>query len=80
MCDIIVDAKNLICPLPVIRLQQAIDQQRVGSRIKLIATDRGVEYDVPAWLRIHGHLLISMNQAMVEDVPQFEIIVEKATK
>ena len=55
MSEHIVDARNLICPLPVIRTQQRIDTLRHGDEVLVLATDPGSLHDVPAWCRIHGH-------------------------
>ena len=49
------DARHLICPLPVIRTQQTIDSMQDGERLLEIASDPGTMYDVPAWCRVHGH-------------------------
>ena len=53
------DARNLLCPMPVIRVQNAIEKLPAGSRIKAVCTDPGVLHDIPAWVRVHGHELIS---------------------
>lgn len=53
--ELTVDARNLICPLPVIRTQQMIETMDDGERLLVIATDPGTMHDVPAWCRVHGH-------------------------
>jgi tRNA 2-thiouridine synthesizing protein A len=53
-----VDARGLLCPLPVIRLQDAARQQTPGTQITILATDPGVLADIPAWCRVHGHRVI----------------------
>ncbi len=55
------DAKNLLCPLPVIRLQEKISQAKKGDIIKVIATDMGVKYDIPAWCKVHNHKIIKIS-------------------
>ncbi len=59
----IIDAKKLLCPMPVIHLSEKIIQIKIGEKIKVIATDVGVKYDIPAWCKIHQHhcQLISEN-------------------
>lgn len=59
----IVDARNLICPLPVIRTQQKIDTLNNGDELLVLATDPGTLHDVPAWCRVHGHVVVSQEQA-----------------
>lgn len=55
---ITLDARRLLCPLPVIRVQQAIERLPVGSTLTVYCTDPGALHDVPAWVRIHGHTLL----------------------
>jgi len=57
---VIVDARGLLCPMPVIRVQEAIACLPAGSRLQLVATDPGVHADVPAWCRVHGHAIIAV--------------------
>jgi tRNA 2-thiouridine synthesizing protein A len=58
----IVDARGLLCPLPVIRLQSAARDRPEGTLIRVIATDPGVRQDVPAWCRVHGHTIVETMQ------------------
>ncbi len=62
MCTVEIDARHLLCPLPVIRLQDAAVNAAPGQRLLLHATDPGVQQDVPAWCRIHGHTLVSCHE------------------
>lgn len=52
------DARHLICPMPVIKTQDYIKQLRAGDEFEVIATDPGALFDIPAWCRIHGHQVI----------------------
>lgn len=58
----LVDAKNLLCPMPVIRVQEATESLAPGALIKAVCTDPGVLHDIPAWVRVHGHTLISAEE------------------
>lgn len=53
------NARRLLCPLPVIRTQNAIKGLAAGERLEVFATDPGVLQDIPAWARIHGHTVVS---------------------
>ncbi|MDF3031226.1 MAG: SirA-like protein [Moraxellaceae bacterium] len=53
------DARRLLCPIPVIRTQNAIRGLKAGDRLLVVATDPGVMHDIPAWCRIHGHVVLS---------------------
>ena len=49
------DARNLLCPMPVIRVQNAMESLAPGDVIEVICTDPGAMSDVPAWCRVNGH-------------------------
>jgi tRNA 2-thiouridine synthesizing protein A len=50
-----VDARFLLCPLPVIRTQDYVSQSQPGDVIRVRCTDPGALQDIPCWCRIHGH-------------------------
>lgn len=52
------DASNLLCPMPVIRVQNRVAELQPGDRLETIATDPGVLQDIPAWSRINGHKVL----------------------
>lgn len=64
--NIILDARRLLCPLPVIRTQQAIQHLQTNDKLTVLATDPGVLYDIPAWCRIHGHTVLKIEQTKQE--------------
>lgn len=49
------DARYLLCPMPVIRVQQAVETLGPGDVLDIRATDPGALHDIPAWCRVHGH-------------------------
>lgn len=65
----VVDARRLLCPMPVIRAQQKIATLQPGDTLDVICTDPGAQNDIPAWCRIHGHKVLGMR------VQEREIIV-----
>lgn len=67
------DARRLLCPLPVIRAQDAIADMRTGERLRVVATDPGVKNDIPAWCRINGHKVESMDEQDDEIVITIEV-------
>jgi tRNA 2-thiouridine synthesizing protein A len=67
------DARRLLCPMPVIKLQNCIGQQAVGVRVEITCTDPGALNDIPAWCRINGHSVISS----LERDDEIIILVEK---
>lgn len=55
------DARRLLCPMPVIRVQDAIDGLAPGEILEVTCTDPGALNDVPAWCRINGHKVLETN-------------------
>lgn len=47
--DRLVDARDLVCPLPVIKLENEFKDLPEGQTVKLLATDRRSVQDVPGW-------------------------------
>ena len=57
------DARGLLCPMPVIKAQDRIASLRPGTLLDVLATDPGALADVPAWCRVHGHEVVETVQA-----------------
>ena len=55
---VVVDARGLRCPLPVIRLAAAAREALPGSLLTVLWTDPAARHDVPAWARMRGHQLV----------------------
>jgi tRNA 2-thiouridine synthesizing protein A len=49
------DARRLLCPLPVIRAQERVATLQPGDTLDVLCTDPGALHDIPAWCRVHGH-------------------------
>ncbi|MEK7322340.1 MAG: sulfurtransferase TusA family protein [Pseudomonadota bacterium] len=58
MSEHTLDARNLLCPMPVIRTQNKIRTLADGDTLKVICTDPGTLSDIPAWCRINGHSVL----------------------
>jgi tRNA 2-thiouridine synthesizing protein A len=53
------DARRLLCPLPVIRVQEKVRTLPRGDTVDVLCTDPGALNDIPAWCRINGHKLVA---------------------
>lgn len=53
-----VEARGVLCPVPIIRLARAAAELPAGSLIALLTDDPAAEHDVPAWCRLRGHQLV----------------------
>lgn len=60
------DARRLLCPMPVIRLQDCINRQPAGARVRVSCTDPGTLNDIPAWCRINGHRVLATDETSDE--------------
>ena len=66
MSTTVVDARNLLCPLPVIRTQDTLVKLRPGDTVQVLCTDPGVVHDIPAWCRVHGHEVCDIDEQEYE--------------
>ena len=73
MATVEVDARGLLCPLPVIRTQDAVARLEPGTRVRVLCTDPGALNDVPAWCRVHGHRLLSARRDGRDVVVEIEV-------
>ena len=69
----LLDARRLLCPLPVIRAQDKVKQLRPGDRLEVVCTDPGVLQDIPAWCRINGHRVLETRTESYEFVILLEV-------
>ena len=56
------DAKRLMCPMPVIRTQDKVLELQAGDTLEVTCTDPGALNDIPAWCRINGHEIMSSSE------------------
>lgn len=54
-----VDCIGMICPLPVLRTKKALAQMQSGQVLKVKATDRGAEHDIPMFAKQTGNELLA---------------------
>ncbi|MDH5191314.1 MAG: sulfurtransferase TusA family protein [Gammaproteobacteria bacterium] len=67
------DARGLLCPMPVIRAQNAIADLPQGDVLEVVCTDPGAAHDIPAWCRVHGHSILEIKQKKDELVVIIEV-------
>lgn len=56
------DARRLLCPMPVIRVQDRVRELASGDRLRVLCTDPGALADIPAWCRVHGHHVLEARE------------------
>jgi tRNA 2-thiouridine synthesizing protein A len=56
--DVVVDAAGFLCPMPIVKLAEAVKSVAVGQVVEVVATDPGILEDAPAWAVMSGHDII----------------------
>ncbi len=56
------NARRLLCPMPVIRTQNKVAELAPGDTLEVVCTDPGVLNDIPAWCRINGHKVLETHE------------------
>jgi tRNA 2-thiouridine synthesizing protein A len=59
----ILDAKGLMCPMPIVHLAKKIKTMKVGDELELISDDIGSKEDVPAWSQRTGNQLVVVKES-----------------
>ncbi len=68
------DARRLLCPMPVIRLQDCLNRQPAGAQVRVSCTDPGTLNDIPTWCRINNHEVLAIDQQPQE----IQFLVQKS--
>lgn len=63
MKTIEIDARGLLCPLPVLKLAKRIKALETGDEVRLLADDPAAVVDVPHYAGESGHRLIETRDA-----------------
>ena len=67
------DARRMLCPMPVIKAQNKVKTLEKGDTLAVTCTDPGALHDIPAWARINGHQVVDSQQ--VDDALIITILV-----
>jgi tRNA 2-thiouridine synthesizing protein A len=63
MANLLLDAKGLNCPLPILKAKKALKDVPTGGTLEVLATDPGSVADFQAFCRTTGNELIESTQA-----------------
>ena len=70
--DLELDCRGLRCPLPVIRLANAIVDVPGGGTVAVVADDPATGPDTQAWCRMRGHEFLGQDTAD-DGVPRYTV-------
>lgn len=60
--DKLVDARGLLCPMPIVKVGQEMKTLQPGQVLKILSTDRGAIADMPAWAEDTENELLEWHQ------------------
>ena len=60
--DQILDCVGLYWPMPIVKTSQQIKKMKVGDILEVIADDKGIKQDMPAWCEATGNECLGMEE------------------
>lgn len=72
---VLLDARGLFCPEPVMLLHKKVREVQRGQRIQVLATDPSTERDIAKFCNFLDHKLLEAKQVDNE----FHFLIEKAS-
>lgn len=64
--------ERFLCPMPVIKTQNALKAMQSWEQLKVVCTDPGTMHDIPAWCKVNDYILVKAEQV----VDKYEFIIE----
>lgn len=59
------DCTGLACPMPIVRLSQAMRNLTSGATLVIEASDPAFRADLEAWARRFGHVVLSFEEGKI---------------
>ena len=56
------DARNLCCPLPILKSKKALKALKINQVLEILTTDPASKKDIPNWVNVSGQELISVEE------------------
>jgi tRNA 2-thiouridine synthesizing protein A len=60
--DRTLDCVGLYCPMPIVKTSQEIKGMQPGEVLEVIADDKGIKSDMPAWAEKTGNEFLGMEE------------------
>ncbi|MBI2851756.1 MAG: sulfurtransferase TusA family protein [Chloroflexi bacterium] len=71
--DQTLDCTGTYCPIPIVKTAAKIKELKRGQVLEVLADDKGIKLDMPAWCRTTGHECL----AIEEKDGEFRVYVKK---
>jgi len=56
------DCIGLYCPMPIVKTAEKIKELKQGEVLEVVADDKGIKQDMPAWCEATGHVCLGMEE------------------
>jgi TusA-related sulfurtransferase len=60
--DHTLDCVGLYCPMPIVKVAKKIKEIKTGEVVEVIADDKGIKRDMPAWCNTTGHECLGVEE------------------
>jgi tRNA 2-thiouridine synthesizing protein A len=60
--DASLDCVGLYCPMPIIKTKEKVQELEVGQVLEVIADDKGIKADMPAWCDSTGNEFLGLEE------------------
>ncbi len=68
-----IDCMGLYCPMPIVKTAEKIKELKQGEVLEIVADDKGIKMDMPAWCDATGHECLGIE----EDRGEIKVYVKK---
>ncbi len=69
------DCVGLYCPMPIVQTAAKMKQLKAGEVLEVVADDRGIVKDMPAWCDATGNELLGIE----ENDGEYKVYVKKTS-
>ena len=56
------DCVGLYCPMPIVKTADRIKQLKQGQVLEVVADDKGIKQDMPAWCQTTGNEFLGVEE------------------
>lgn len=56
------DCIGLYCPMPIVKTAQKMKELKTGEVLEVVADDKGIKLDMPAWCKSTGHEYLGVEE------------------
>jgi tRNA 2-thiouridine synthesizing protein A len=61
--DHTLDCVGLYCPMPIVKTSQKMKELKPGEVLEVVADDKGIKQDMPAWAQTTGNEFLGVEES-----------------